>query len=216
MNKLVRTALTTVFLLAAPLANSAVINVEATNVGSARALAPATLDSYFINGPGIGLGGALNYKSNFFVFDLGGVAGTVVGATLELQRYGASWFGGEANLSFRGIADPTPNLADAIFSYTGLGANYGNFSIDTSTGGSTDVLSFVLNANAIANINAALGGNFALNGNTTSTFSGLFSGSSSAGTQRLVLQTTVVPIPGAFLLFGSALLGLGAIKRKTA
>lgn len=203
MNKHLTTAVVAVLLLAAPLANAATINVEATTVDSFGAGAPTVLDSYATRGPtGIGIGGAINRRFGLFAFDLGGVANTVVGATLELQRYGASF-------SFLGGA----TLADLKFQTTDHLTNYGNFSFDISTGATTDVLSFVLNANALIDINAALGGNFELISGTGSTFFNLFNGSSSAGTQRLVLETTVVPVPGALLLYASALFGLGLVRK---
>ena len=59
-----------------------------------------------------------------------------------------------------------------------------------------------------------IGGLFALGGSSDTTSGFLWSGSNRLPAGRLVLDTTVVPIPAAAWLFGSALLGLVGISRR--
>jgi hypothetical protein len=106
---------------------------------------------------------------DFFTFDISGLTPTdpVTSATLMLTKYTAASDTGAAahSLTFFDVStDPaTLNMNDgvsaAIFTDLGSGASYGSFSVlvdninDTVT-----VLSFLLNAAAVADINAALAG----------------------------------------------------------
>jgi len=98
----------------------------------------------------------------------------------------------------------------SIYDDLGSGVSYGEFEI-LSEGLSTDVLSFELNAAAIADINAGKGGWFSIGGALLSFGSpvgsgteGLFGSSEDGGVQRLVLE--VIPEPGTLFLFGIGVL----------
>ena len=114
-----------------------------------------------------------------------------------------------------------------IFADLGSGVSYGTFLVErpppwiptpTIANSSTDsnVLTFQLNADAIANINATAGGFFSIGGTlltldgTTNYFGdeGLFGFSYGTGPQLLILE--VIPEPATLLL-----LALGAVLLRT-
>ena len=166
------------------------------------------------------------YRS-FFAFDLGGLAGTVVGARIELRRYQQV---GALNLGFWDVTASAQDLvgtrqqmiADAgIFNDLGSGTSYGSF--DVLAGDGDDVLVFNLNAQALNDINARGGSGYFSIGAAVSGEGYLFaasndepgaSGGQLNSAQRLVLtfaDSTGVPEPSSLAL---AAFGLVLALRK--
>jgi hypothetical protein len=171
----------------------------------------------------VGRNGTGDILRNFFTFDLAALSGfTVSAATLEVRRFIAS---GDPTLSYK-LSDVSTDAATlnnntgvsaSIFADLGTGTSYGTFLVPTTTGASTDVLTFVLNAAAIADINAAVGGFFSLGGSLDPLGAGtqqLFAFSGGTGVQRLVITATAVSEPATLVLMGSALAALAAHRSR--
>ncbi|MEM7255039.1 MAG: VPLPA-CTERM sorting domain-containing protein [Pseudomonadota bacterium] len=121
-------------------------------------------------------------------------------------------------------------VLDAIFDDLGTGASYGGFVASASSNNTTE--SIVLTPDAVAALNAALGGTWAIGGkitsNTQTAFGAeeqVFKGSEDGRDNppngypffaQSELELTVVPVPPAVLLFASAIAGLGVIRRRRA
>jgi hypothetical protein len=163
---------------------------------------------------------------SFFTFDLSGLnlsGQQVTAATLELRRYGYSGDASET-VQFFDVSTAAATLNNntgtsaTIFNDLGTGTSYGAFSI-SSSGLTTDLLSFGLNASALANVAAAAGSFFSIGGtcDTCSTSQNFFQASSGTGIQRLVVQTAAVaavPEPGSVALLGIALAIFGITRRR--
>lgn len=155
---------------------------------------------------------------NFFTFNLAAFAGQVVtSATLKLQRYG----GAGSSTHTLGLFDvSTPasvinqkinNPDPVIYNDLGTGKSYGSYEISTS-GDPNEIISFNLNSNAIADINASnnrffsIGGALLDNLGPGEQFLFGFSGNKA---QTLVVNT--VPEP-SFVLGTLAFSALGAVS----
>ena len=169
-----------------------------------------------------------NYRS-FFSFDLSGISGTVTSATFEVRRYDQF---APITLDLFDVTTPAATLITtrlgfqnaAIFADLGSGNSYGSFAV--GTGLSTDILSFVLNAAAISDINALVGINYFSIGGAVFGGGTMFSSSNDEpgnsngafnDVQRLILnveQVTAVPEPSTLLILGSGLLALTALRRR--
>ncbi len=162
-----------------------------------------------------------NGYHSFFTFDLSSLAG-VSSATLQVQR-------------FEGLGDPIKTLgffdvstsADVlsqkvnnpdinIYNDLGSGKNYGTFNV-TAFGDQNEILSFVLNSNAIADINARSGQFFSIGGALLGDL-GIgdqylfgFSGGSSA---KLLLDTDLATVPEPGTLSGAVLVGITGLWLK--
>ena len=157
---------------------------------------------------------------NFFTFDLSSLTDIVVGATLEVVRY--SYFSPDASETL-GLFDVTTDAATlnnnvgtnaAIFNDLGSGTSYGTFVVNSYSFSSTELLSFSLNSNALADINAAKGGFFSIGGALQSLTKGIpteFIETSSGGfgIQRLVVETQPIPLPSTIAMAGFGLLAFG-------
>jgi len=159
---------------------------------------------------------------NFFTFDLSSLAYPVLSATLELTRF---MYASSADSEVLGLFDVSTDAVNlnnntainlTIFNDLGTGASYGEFDI-LSEGLETDILTFELNASAIGDINAAMGGWFSIGGTLLSPGSpvgdgteGVFGTSNGSGVQRLVLE--VVPEPTTILSLG---LGTLLLRRRS-
>lgn len=140
---------------------------------------------------------------NFFTFDLRSVdlAGqTIVSATLQLRRGGGQGAPTET-LSFHHVATDAATLnanngtSEAIYNDLGDGTLYGSFEVPTA-GNSEELVSFPLNAAAIADITALAGsGFFSLGGSLPDSSTGYLFGftGGNQGIQRLVLATDADP-----------------------
>jgi hypothetical protein len=177
----------------------------------------ATNDNYIING---------DFRRDYFTFSLDELVDTVIGATLRVRRYNSD---SGVTLNLFDVSTSAADLArrqiidNSVFIDLGTGNSYGSFLI--GAGVSSDILSFSLNATALADINAAAGGYFSIGGQLNSgTLFGSSSGEpgNSAGTQNsiqeLVLTTldapVAVPEPGSLVLLSAGLLGLGWARHR--
>lgn len=172
-------------------------------------------------------------RRSYFVFDLSSImvpAGEIVtGATLRLDTQpspaGNSTYTlfdypnnpNTNNLTIDQLKSQNGDLQGLnIYNALGTGTAYGSRSFVSDITAAT-TLEFNLNMAAISDINAAIGGEFAIGGSFTSVDSGgaeLFSmtGGTSIATRELVLRTTAIPEPSsiAFLAFGAS----GFIARR--
>lgn len=174
-------------------------------------------DNYFTGSP---FGGDLR---SFFTFDLSSAAGigTVIGARLDLRRFFDSANNEPTEtLEFFDVSADAATLSNntgtgvSVYNDLGTGTTYGAFVVPGS-GASDDVLSFQLNAAALADLNAALGGFFSIGGTLTSQDTDvatspdwLFGASDGTDPQELVLEFTPIPEPGTLLLLASGLAGI--------
>jgi hypothetical protein len=179
---------------------------------------------------GTGNGGYYDVRS-FFIFDLSGLTGTVEAATFKVRRYEQT---ADGRLDLRSLSKPADKLVFnrstdefGFYDSLGSGTNYG--SAQVSIGASEDVLSFVLNAAAIADLNANLnrsvgGGYFALAASFES--AGYifgkgynepgFGGSNSVQELELTFKNADVPLPGGVALVGLGLVAFGASRKRKA
>jgi hypothetical protein len=137
---------------------------------------------------------------NFFTFDLSSLAETAVSVTLQVRRYNYASATNQPSqtIEFFDVSTDAATLNNnvatsaAIFDDLGTGKSYGAFVV-SQTGGSVDVLNFSLNADAVADINAAAGGWFSIGGTNVSIGAAgrelLFESSSGLDVQRLVVET---------------------------
>jgi hypothetical protein len=158
-----------------------------------------------------------NTYRSFYTFNLSGIDDTITQATLRIMRGIQS---GPLTLSFWDVTSPAYDVNNyrstynpSIFNDLGSGISYGGASV--GNGDSGDYLSFTLNANALAALNAASG--YLTIGITVDTPNAyLFAGT---GHDRSYLDLAVgnnVPEPATLLLFGAALLAAGAVRKKKA
>jgi hypothetical protein len=172
-----------------------------------------------------GEAGAIEHR-NWFAFDLSSVTlregEFIINATLSLQngRYGGgmseTWtvVSVETNVSDVTAAHSSGSVAGiGVFNDLKDGGFYGETTVNSSTGISTIIDVSFIGVNAIMDITASIGGLFAVGGYVSSLDSSsdefLFSGSKDQlASVTLSLETTVVPVPAAFWLFGSGILGL--------
>ncbi|WP_292705374.1 PEP-CTERM sorting domain-containing protein [Nostoc sp. NMS2] len=159
---------------------------------------------------------------NFFKFDLGNLVG-VTSATLQIQRFLGSGNPTET-LGFFDVSTPANVLSqkknspnNTIYNDLGSGKNYGTFNVTTS-GDPNEILSFALNSNAIADINARSGNFFSIGGALLGDLNEeyLFSESGSQGFAKLVVDTNSTPVPEPSALGGIVVVSVGGwwLKRK--
>lgn len=173
-----------------------------------------------------GVSGSSEFRS-YFTFDLSSISGeTVTGATIELRRYNQS---GTPTLEFFDVSTSAEDLAQrntvsaAIFDDLGTGSSYGSFT--PTAGASTDVLSFVLNGDALRDITASLGGYFSIGATVSNgimfSSSGSEPGNGGSGfTQQLVLATgpvvgpAPVPLPAPLALLAAGVASMALVRRR--
>jgi hypothetical protein len=168
-----------------------------------------------------GFNGSDLYR-NYFTFDLTGVTDTVTSAVLQLFTYSII---GSGNLRFTLYdVSATPAALDTTFSgFSGVGRSpFDDLGSGTSYGslagfGPNTVVSFTLNLDGIAAINAARGSFFSIGGSTNSLIGApnqaLFAFSNSNPNNALVLTT--VPEPSSVLgMFGFGIIWRVAFLRR--
>ena len=149
---------------------------------------------------GVGDGGNTTVDHHdFFVFDLANVRGTITGAQLSIGNAANGYLPGvPQGISTFSMFDVTTSIAAleaantgqmAIFDDLASGTLFASRTVSAADNG-TQVL-ITLNANAIAALNAAEGGAFAIGG----------------------VLTNSTPEPGTVMLLGSALAGLLCLRR---
>ncbi|BAY73659.1 hypothetical protein NIES25_00670 [Nostoc linckia NIES-25] len=160
---------------------------------------------------------------NFFTFDLGAI-GEVSSATLQVQRFDGSE-NGIKTLGLFDVSTPADILSqkvnspnDTIYSDLGSGKNYGTFDV-SSSGDSNEILNFVLNSDAIADINSRSGQFFSIGGALLGQFGiddNLFSGSGDGSLATLVVDTDSATVPEPYTVGGIAVAGVAGLwlKRK--
>ncbi len=140
--------------------------------------------------------------NDFFTFDLTGISGTIQSATLLLTRESSGSPNPTETIDFWDVQTPAAVLNNntgpgaSIANDLGSGRNYGSFQV-AMNGPASEVLSFDLNADAIADLNASLGNYFSIGGS--------MEGQPAPGVDRYIfgvsqgvpaqLQLTVVPEP---------------------
>jgi len=165
-----------------------------------------------------GSSGWSSYR-NFFAFDLSGISGKVVSATLSIAggngKYSNS--GGSTTFSVYDVSTNTASLTNGTggtgaYSDLGSGSLFGSTSVSTPGWSGTMPTVTVALANAIGNINSALGNQFALGGTTSGGY--LWGFSSGAQAATLSLTVAAVPVPAALPLMLLALGGMGVVARR--
>ncbi|MHC5599223.1 MAG: PEP-CTERM sorting domain-containing protein [Nostoc sp.] len=160
---------------------------------------------------------------SFFTFDLSALAG-VSSATLQVQRF--EGFGDPIKtLGFFDVSTSADVLSQKvnnpninIYNDLGSGKNYGTFNVSAS-GDEDEILSFVLNSDAIADINARSGEFFSIGGALLGDLGigdqYLFAGSLGSSA-RLVLDAHLATVPEPGTLGGAVLAGITGLclKRK--
>lgn len=166
---------------------------------------------------------------SFFGFDLSGVTGTVVSATLRLQTATAvSPFLTPTGTETFGVFDVSAALGTltggagaSSFADLGSGTQYGSLDVTDPVGTYIDIQ---LNGAGLAYLNGLAGGTAVMGGAITSLTKGLapaneivFNGSTGSMTRQLLLETdggSSVPEPGTWMLVGGGALAVGLRRRQ--
>ncbi len=173
---------------------------------------------------GTGNGGYYSIRS-FFSFDLSDLDGVIESAVFKVRRYTQT---ADGRLDLRSLAAPADALVynrstDAAGFYENLGSGTNYASSTIALGASEDVLSFVLNAAALADINARVGaGYFSLAAGFESagyifgfaTAEPGFDGGNSIQALELTFKQADVPLPGGVALLGLGLVAFGASRKR--
>lgn len=173
---------------------------------------------------------------NYHAFDLTGLSGTISGATLriwaDVGAYDSS--AGSETAGLFSVSTPASVLDDPLsdtvaaagaFLDLGSGTSYGSFV--TSAADDSSYIDVVLNAAAIADLNAAIGGSWSVGGALQSidgSYNVAFnlservlkndSSTASEPPAQLVLTGSVVPEPSSLVLLGFASAALLATRRR--
>lgn len=173
--------------------------------------------------------GARDFNS-FFTFDISSLStdDVITSATLKLTRYDSLLSGPTETLAFYDVSTPTATLINKNGSNPTIhldletNTNYGMFGVPV-TGAPDDVLEFILNPAAIADLNAAIGGFFSIGGYLASDDGGDRIFVNSGGSDPQILELTVepqmpptapVPEPTSLVTFGLCGLVLAFVVRR--
>jgi hypothetical protein len=163
---------------------------------------------------------------SFFVFNLAGLSGTIVSASLNIFNPGYSSPDPTETL---GIFDVSTSIATLIASgagqvgiYNDLGSGtlFGSASVSAANNNAN--VSILLNPAALAALQSGLGGSFAFGGSLTTLSApgvteGVFTFSTNfTGTRQLTLNTapTAVPEPTSWFLLASGVVAIAVVRRR--
>jgi hypothetical protein len=223
-----------------------VVGVGFSGPASADTISVSALDSGWYDEGGLNHPDNLNYAvgysgepnpdaRDFFVFDLGSVTGTVIGATLraynpsKAEGYGGDGFVSTSATETLGLFEVSTAIADlragvmnpsAIYQDLGTGTLFGERTVSVADNGT--FVDTVLNSNALAAINAALGNEWAIGGallrGDPSAYLFAYSYQKDFVPQHiapaLILETSAVPLPPAVLLLASGLAAFGFMRQR--
>lgn len=165
---------------------------------------------------------------NYLAFDLSGVSGNIIGATLRLQNPVESWTT-PPTYTIYDVTAPSNVVKSSqlvlndpvgvgVFNDLGSGTSFGSILVDGSFSGGIAEIS--INSAGIAALNAAKGGDFVFGGSLSASFDEQFVfGFTHDGVfvRELVLQTASVPEPSsALLMIGASIAALRLRKHKKA
>ena len=191
--------------------DAAIVTLVAQNVGNYNNFGTNEQGFYTL-----GNVGGLEFR-NFAIFDVSGLSGTVLSATLRTNSGDPVLRVDDIEVFMRSYSGSIPALTagTANFADLGSGNDYGNLLIPGSFPDNSP-LSIDLNATAVADINAA-SGLFAIAGSqpVPTATSGIF-GENPADEVFLDVEVpTAIPEPGSWaIVFGIALLAFGS-RRKS-
>ena len=161
-------------------------------------------------------------QNNFFTFDLASLAGqTVISAKLQLFAYEVSSDGNYRTFNVTTpIASLTAGGSGLVATYVDLGGGplYGQTGVTMAQ--SNTLITFDLNATAVAAINAGIGSMFAIGGSyigNGGTDDYTFGFSDFDLRNQLIVETERVAVPDGGItvgLLGGALMALGALRRR--
>jgi hypothetical protein len=189
---------------------------------------PDTLNANYFVGVTTGILGRSETR-DFFTFDLASLVlsgQTITSAVLQVDGSIHGTSPDPVTIGFFDVSTPAAALNNnsrinpTIFDDLGTGVSYGSFVVGVYA--DHELLSFQLNAAALADVASASGGFFSLGGALSNAANfdnaGIFGGSSNAGIQRLVITTeptavAPVPEPATVVLAGMGLALMIASRR---